>query len=182
MKNFFISYNSADNQWAQWIAWQLEEADYTLVIQAWDFRPGSNFILEMHQAATQAERTIAVLSPDYLKALYTQPEWAAAFVQDPTGEKGTLLPVRIRECELKGLLPAITYIDLVDLDEEAAKDALLVGVRRERAKPTAEPGFPGAIPRSVPERPRFPGALLPIFHLPHPRNPNSSSEEKGKLL
>jgi hypothetical protein len=32
MKNFFISYNSADNQWAQWIAWQLEEAGYTIVI------------------------------------------------------------------------------------------------------------------------------------------------------
>lgn len=42
MKNFFISYNSADSQWAQWIAWQLEEAGYTTVIQAWDFRPGSN--------------------------------------------------------------------------------------------------------------------------------------------
>jgi hypothetical protein len=32
LKNFFISYNSADNQWAQWITWQLEEAGYTIVI------------------------------------------------------------------------------------------------------------------------------------------------------
>jgi tetratricopeptide (TPR) repeat protein len=178
MKNFFISYNSADNQWAQWIAWQLEEADYTTLIQAWDFRPGSNFILEMQRAAQEAEHTIAVLSPDYLKALYTQPEWAAAFVQDPTGEKGTLLPVRVRECELKGLLSAIIYIDLVDLDESAAKDTLLSGVRfEERVKPTVAPGFPGAIPRSVPQRPRFPGALPPIWNLPHPRNPNFTGRE-----
>jgi hypothetical protein len=26
MKDFFISYNSADKTWAEWIAWQLEEA------------------------------------------------------------------------------------------------------------------------------------------------------------
>lgn len=29
MKDFFISYNSADRTWAEWIAWQLEEAGYT---------------------------------------------------------------------------------------------------------------------------------------------------------
>jgi len=177
MKDFFISYNSADRQWAEWIAWQLEEAGYTTVLQAWDFRPGSNFVLEMQRAATEAERTIAVLSPDYLGARFTQPEWAAAFAQDPTGEKGTLLPVRIRECDLTGLLPQIIYIDLVGLDELAAQDALLAGVRRERAKPTAPPGFPGVIPRSVLQRPRFPGALPPTWNVPHLRNPNFTGRE-----
>jgi len=166
IKHFFVSYNSADRQWGEWIAWQLEEIGYMTVLQAWDFRPGSNFVLEMQRAARGTERTIAVLSQAYLDALYTQSEWAAAFARDPTGEKGTLLPVRVRECDLEGLLPQIVYIDLVGLDEAAAKDALLAGVRRERAKPTAPPGFPGAIPRSVPEQPRFPEtpslAMMPI--------------------
>ena len=40
VKDFFISYNSADRGWAEWIAWQLEEAAYTTVLQAWDFRLG----------------------------------------------------------------------------------------------------------------------------------------------
>src|SRR5262245_22991516 len=113
MKDFFVSYNRADRSWAEWIAWQLEEMGYEVILQAWDFRPGSNFVLEMQEAAVDAQRTIAVLSPNYLTALYTQPEWAAAFAQDPTGEKGVLLPVRVRECELKGLLQSIVYIDLV---------------------------------------------------------------------
>lgn len=52
-KNFFISYSGADSTWAEWIAWVLEEAGYTVVLQAWDFRPGSNFVLEMQQAAAQ---------------------------------------------------------------------------------------------------------------------------------
>ena len=78
MKDFFVSYNKADRAWAEWIAWVLEEAGYSTVIQAWDFRPGSNFVLEMQKAAAEAERTIAVLSPEYLTARFTQPEWAAA--------------------------------------------------------------------------------------------------------
>jgi len=81
MKDFFANCNSADRTWAEWIAWQLEEAGYTTVLQAWDFRPGSNFVLDVQRAATEAERTIAVLSPDYLSARFTQPEWAAAFAR-----------------------------------------------------------------------------------------------------
>src|SRR4051794_949845 len=103
MADFFVSYNSADRAWAEWIAWQLAEAGYSTVIQAWDFRPGSNFELEMQQAAALADRTVAVLSPNYLNALYTQPEWAAAFTRDPAGNQGSLLPVRVADAELRGL-------------------------------------------------------------------------------
>ncbi len=177
MTDFFISYNKADRAWAEWMAWQLEEAGHTTVLQAWDFRPGANFVLEMQRAATEAERTIAVLSPDYLTAGFTQPEWAAAFAQDPTGEKGTLLPVRVRECDPRGILPQIIYIDLVGLDEAAAGEALLAGVQRGRARPGVPPPFPRAAPRSMPKRPRFPGALPPIWNVPLNRNPNFTGRQ-----
>jgi tetratricopeptide (TPR) repeat protein len=183
MKDFFISYNKADRRWAEWIAWQLEEASYSTVIQAWDFRPGGNFVLDMQQATAQAKRTIAVLSPDYLTALYTQPEWAAAFAQDPTGEKHLLVPVRVRECEIKGLLPQIVYVDLVKLDEAAARHALLEGVKRGRVKPQQQPDFPGASPRTIVNKPQFPGALPPIWNIKHHRNPNfTGREEELKAL
>lgn len=144
MKDFFVSYNSADRGWAEWIAWQLEAAGHSTVIQAWDFGAGGNFVLAMQKAATEATRTIAVLSPDYLSAKFTWPEWAAAFVQDPTGEKRLLVPVRVRPCELTGLMRSIVYIDLVGVaDGEAARTALLDGLLNERRKPPSEPPFPG---------------------------------------
>ena len=154
-RDFFISYNSADRAWAEWIAWQLEEAGYTTVLQAWDFVPGSNFVAEMDKAAQQAKRTIAVLSPSYLAASFPQPEWASAFAGDPTGAKRKLVPVRVAECDVRGLLGQIVYIDLVGLAEDEARERLLTGVG-ERLKPSEPPAFPGAAHAGEPS-PTFPG-------------------------
>jgi GTPase SAR1 family protein len=160
--DFLISYAGVDRKWAEWIAWQLEEAGYSLIIQAWDFRPGSNFVINMQRGATEAERTIAVLSQNFLTSYFTQPEWAAAFAQDPTGEQGKLLPVRVRECSVEGLLASVVYVDLVGKDEEAAKAELLIGVQRGRSKPINAPSFPFAdTQRQVPEQPGFPARLTP---------------------
>ena len=81
MRNFFISYNRTDERWAEWIAWTLADAGYTHYFQKWDFRPGGNFVLDMQQATTDSERTLLVLTTNYLSSLYTQPEWAAAFAK-----------------------------------------------------------------------------------------------------
>src|SRR5262245_7380285 len=160
-KDFFISYNKADRQMAEWIAWQLEEAGYTVVIQAWDFLPGENFVLNMQSAAQQARRTISVLSESYLSSLFTQPEWAAAFAQDPTSAKGTLLPVRVRECRPAGLLAPIVYVDLLGLEQAAAREKLLAAAGGRRAKPVTTPAFPG------PTGPAFPApAPAPTRNLP----------------
>ncbi|HKQ75047.1 MAG TPA: FxSxx-COOH system tetratricopeptide repeat protein [Blastocatellia bacterium] len=182
MKDFFISYNKADRVWAEWIAWHLEENSYSVVIQAWDFRPGGNFVLDMQRATEEGARAIAVLSPDYLASKFTAPEWAAFFAQDPTGEKGLLLPVRVRECQPRGMLAQIVYVDLVGKDEPVAREALLAGVKQGRGKPAAPPSpFASApsqvAPQASTESPRFPNALPAIWNVPHQRNPNFTGRE-----
>ena len=142
LEKFFVSYNKADKSWAEWISWQLEEGGYTAFLQAWDIKPGTNFVFAMQQATAEADRTVAVLSPDYIAAQFTQPEWTAAFVQDPTGVKGLLVPVRVREVDLRGMWTSIVYIDLVGLSKEQAKQALLNSISRKRGKPDLEPTFP----------------------------------------
>jgi response regulator RpfG family c-di-GMP phosphodiesterase len=174
MKDFFISYNKADRAWAEWIAWQLEEAGYSVNIQAWDFRPGSNFVLDMHRAVRESERIIAVLSPDYLTSHFTASEWAAAFARDPSGEQGLLLPVRVRDCELQGLLPQIVYIDLLNADESKAKDILLAGIKRKTVKPPHSPKFPFI--RTISEPSSFPGSPT-YWHVPYNRNPHFTGRE-----
>lgn len=163
-RDFFISYNQADEQWAKWIAAVLEVEGYTTFLQAWDFRPGGNFVLDMHNALKQSERFIAVLSPDYLDSLYCQAEWAAAFTKDPNSEKNLFIPVRVTNIKPEGLHAAIIYIDLfgVGEDEETAKQHLLSGVNVKRV-PRNRPSFPGTA------KVRFPGSL-PFNNLPYIRN------------
>lgn len=56
MNDFFISYNKADRKWAEWIEAVLESAGFSVVMQASDFHPGSNFVIEMHQAVHRDAR------------------------------------------------------------------------------------------------------------------------------
>jgi hypothetical protein len=163
MADFFVSYNKADRSWAEWIAWQLEDAEYSTILQAWDFRPGSNFVLEMQKASAESSRTLAVLSPDYLDALFTQPEWAAAFARDPTGRSRKLVLVKVRECRAEGLLPQITHINLTGMEESRAKEALLSGVRAGRAKPATPPVFPGIVSQDIRVKPPYPGSSHPAM-------------------
>jgi hypothetical protein len=180
--DFFISYTGVDRAWAEWIAFVLEEHEYAATLQAWDFRPGGNFAIEMQKAASQAERTIAVLSPDYLKSGFAEAEWSAVFAQDPKGNKGRLVPIIVRRCELSGLLKAIIHIDLSNYHDEAeAKLSLLKGVSRERAKPNKRPPFPGQrrlSPVSFPGSSKAEPAASQADYLPELRHPPTDFEKR----
>ena len=134
MKDFFISYTKTDEPWALGIRSWLEEAGYTVFMQDPDFHAGSNFVLKMHEGASTCRRTIAVVSPAYLESDFTPSEWAAAFVNDPKGENGTLLLVIVRLCELTGLLKAIRQIRIADMSVEDAKATLLSEVQHLQAQ------------------------------------------------
>jgi hypothetical protein len=159
--DFFISYTAADRAWAEWIAWQLEAGGFTTVLQAWDFRPGTDFVHQMQQAVQQADRTIAVLSPTYFGSQLGEAEWRVAFAKDPSGQHGLLLPVRVADCHPLGLLATRVYIDLVGMDETTARERLLSGVQEGRrwGLPKLAPAFPGfaATPADQRPAPVFPG-------------------------
>lgn len=142
MRDFFVSYTDHDRKWAEWIAWQLEEGGFSVVIQAWDFT--GNWIVAMDRAMREAERTIVVLSRPYIEALFTHSEWAEAFRRDPTGELDLLVPVKISPVTLSGILAKIVYIDLIEVSEDEARQRLLARANRQRGKPTSPPRFPAA--------------------------------------
>src|SRR5215472_19185386 len=77
--DFFVSYTQADRAWAEWIAWQLEEDGYRVLIQAWDMVPGSDWTQRVHEGVRQAGRTVAVLSAAYAESVYATAEWQAAW-------------------------------------------------------------------------------------------------------
>jgi hypothetical protein len=151
-RDFFISYASADQTWAEWIADQLEAVHYTTVLQAWDFRPGSDFLHLMQQATSTAKRTIAVLSPAYFGSRFGEAEWRVAFAKDPTGEQGLLVPVRVQDYTPPGLLASRVYINLVGLDEQTASATLLAGLNQRRANLPVDGRFPARCRGTRPDR------------------------------
>jgi len=162
--DFFVSYTGKDKAWAEWIAWQLENAGYRTLIQAWDFKSGGVFPGDMHRALIGSARVLAVLSPDYMDSAFCLPEWQAAFADDPTGEKGKLVCIRVVDFKPDGLLRGRTYIDLVGLSPDDANSLLLERLKQGRAKPVSAPSFPGAAPA-------FPGVSslpsVPTTAIPH---------------
>ncbi len=165
-KDFFISYNKADHGWATWIAATLEQAGYTTVIEAWDFRPGGNFALAMQDALRRCDRVVATLSPDYLQGPYAATEWASAYATDPTGARGRLVPVMVRDCAPEGLLATIIHINLIGLDEQAARSRLLGGLSAGRDKPLTAPAFPGlaaTLPTNEKTQDRTPSVKRPAL-------------------
>jgi WD40 repeat protein len=151
--DFFVSYSPADESWASWIAWELESAGYRVVLQAWDFVPGTNFIDFMDRGVTQARAVIAVLSRAYLTSRYGRLEWQSAIRADPDDPSRKLITVKIDDSPLEGLLATITYVNLIGVTDPSTARGRLLGRVREamagRAKPFSPPSFP------------FPGAAQP---------------------
>jgi tetratricopeptide (TPR) repeat protein len=177
--DFFVSYTGADRAWAEWLAWQLEAEDYTVVVQAWDFTAGRDWVHEMQHATTTAQRIVVVLSPAYLQSAHGEAEWRPFYAEDPSGERSLLLSVRVAEIEPPGLLKTRSYVDLVDRDATSARAALLAAVRGARGKPPEEPEFPGSgrTAVSAAEAPRFPAELPPTWNVSHHPNPFFTGRE-----
>jgi hypothetical protein len=106
-RDFLVSYVPSDRGWAKWIGWVLEDAGFRIVLQAWDFVPGSNWVSQLHGGVSRARRTVAVLSGEYAESEYWQAVWQAAWQQDPSGEDRKLLVVRVEDCPQPGLLKQI---------------------------------------------------------------------------
>ena len=171
--DFFVSYTQADRVWAEWIAWILEEDGRRVLIQAWDFVPGTNWVQGMQAGTRDAARTIAVLSAEYLASVYGGAEWQAAWASDPAGTGHKLLTVRVAQCDRPGLLAQVVGVDLFGLAEAEAKARLRGMVSAAitgRAKPDMPPGFPG-VGRAMPLAARFPGTLPQVWKVPA-RNSN----------
>src|SRR5579864_3816465 len=100
----------------EWIAWHLDEAGYSTLLQSRDDSRAVGFIERVQPATLRAERTIVLLSPEYLAGVETADDWQEAFARDPTGAKGHVVPLCIDATEASDALADVACIDLVGLN------------------------------------------------------------------
>lgn len=166
--DFLISYVESDRPWAEWIAWNLENNGYPVLLEAWDLGPGDRRIDRMNDGILRSRHIVAVLSPDYLRSTDVTAQWQTAFYGDPDGTKKKLVPVRVAACAPTGLLAGIIMLDLVGLDEQEARKRLVRTASwvlgGGRLAPAGPPPFPpGPLPAAIAEaisRPATPGKRI----------------------
>ncbi|MDI5982531.1 TIR domain-containing protein [Amycolatopsis magusensis] len=140
--DFYISHAEVDSEWAAWIAWTLEEAGHSTLLRNWDFRPGTNIILQIQRAARRSVRTILVITSAYqLESSFG--DWSNAFEADRAGHLGTIIPVRVENVPLDGVISDLISVDLIGVDEDTARRRLIEAAEGVRKKPAMQPAFPG---------------------------------------
>ncbi|MGN9760725.1 FxSxx-COOH system tetratricopeptide repeat protein [Streptomyces sp. SD31] len=164
----FVSHAGPDGQWAEWVAWHLQEAGYEVELGLWHWRTGDDFVKKMNDALARCSAVVALFSPAYFApGRYTEEEWTT-----PVARRDRLIPVVVEPLE-EDRLPAILTPrlrkDLHDLEEADALAALLEAVRGP-ALPTGKPDFPGTrTAKSRPRRRKAPAG-------PQPRFPSGTSD------
>ncbi|MDQ1046632.1 FxSxx-COOH system tetratricopeptide repeat protein [Streptomyces sp. V4I2] len=183
----FLSHAGHDGQWAEWVAWHLQQAGYGVELDLWHWRSGEDFVKKMTEALERASAVVALFSPQYFApGRYTEEEWTAA-----VAGRDRFVPLVVEPLE-PGQLPAILRPrirqELHDLDEAAALKALLEALRG-RDIPTASPAFPGKASRptkhtrsSPPQglQPRFPSATNDpaVWDVRQRRNPHFTGRDE----
>jgi hypothetical protein len=161
--DFFLSHAGRDGAWAEWVAWQLVDAGYSVELDLWDWAAGRNFVTGMSDALQRADRVVALFSAAYFeRERYTTAEWSSSLVHMPDEAQERLIPLRVEEVALERVPPVLrplVYRDLFGLDEESARRALLTAVAGN-ARPVWKPEFPGGpgeLNRLGGTGPRMPG-------------------------
>ena len=123
--DFFISHAGRDTGWAEWLAWQLQEAGYTVELDVWDWALGEDFVTRMEAALERADRLLAVCTEAYFSSVFGGAELRAAFAQQSAGR---IVPVLVEPVTLPPLYAPLIQLDLTGLDEAAAAARLRTGL------------------------------------------------------
>jgi hypothetical protein len=172
--DFFVSHAGVDRAWAEWVAWQLTEAGYTVELDVWDWAAGQNFVTAMSDALGRCARVVALLSAAYFdRSRYTTDEWSVAALHMPGTGDNRLVPVRVEDVPTKDMpavLRPVVYRDLFGVGEEQARQVLLeavAGPRRPDHKPVFPGhGTPGGMNRMGGAGPRLPGSVPRVWNVP----------------
>ena len=156
----YLSYVGEDRLWAEWIAAVLRQAGFQVLLPAGIAQVGGNERDEAVSAAAAASRTVAVVSPAYLRSAQSLGVREAMAVADPTGANRRLIPVRVGDTRGAEPFADRTVLDLGRRDATQAAEEVLRAIGRPPRPNDNDSSDP------VPAEPRYPKSIPQVWNTP----------------
>ena len=152
-RDYFISFNSADEAYAKAISDALRAAGFTTFYHPDDLGYGGHIPKWMNDALAKSRQMLALCSPAYLNsdALFSESERYARYWQDTRGERFKLIPVVLKEAEFPPLLAV--YKRLIVTDTTPAEAAAKVVAALKKSEQEGERKLAGEAKPAIQTRP-----------------------------
>jgi tetratricopeptide (TPR) repeat protein len=163
----FVWYAGADTGWAEWVAWHLDRAGYSVELGIWDGSTGKRLVRQASEHLDRA-RVVALWSAAYFEAArLTDDEWMWLLAGHSRGSarEKRLLPIWVSDPAGAVVPPALRHLTVrrVDnLEDGIAETALVSAVAGAQRPSTFSPGPTGA---PVQQRPRLPNSLPRLWNV-----------------
>ncbi len=132
--DFFISYHSSDQPWADWLAWVLEENGHSVTLQEGDVdKSGMVDIGNLDPFLNQirsSQQIITLLSERYILPNELFDQIVSRARLKPETNLPVLLPIRVESYKPQAEINLSPYLDLVDKSEVEAEQTILETVRQ----------------------------------------------------
>jgi tetratricopeptide (TPR) repeat protein len=117
--DIFVSYTSADRDWAFWIGKELLRLGHAAHVHEWEISGGGDIEAWMEECHNSADHILCVVSEAYLKAPHSSRERRSA--QWAIDRPNFALPVFVEDCKAPSLFANIKRCDLQGLSENDAR-------------------------------------------------------------
>jgi hypothetical protein len=150
-KDIYLCHNGADKPWVELLAERIEAERYlnrnlTVVFDKWDFKKGSNIVLDIDEFIDRCRFVGVVVSRAMLNAEWPTLERSVAVWSDPSGRLERVIPLMRENVTLPATLRVRNWIDFRDDDkfEESFRELIY------RLRGEAVPRGRGSLFPSVP--------------------------------
>jgi hypothetical protein len=131
-RDFFISFNSADEAYAKAISDALRAEGFTTFFHPDDLEFGGYIPKWMNDALLNARQMLALCSPEYMNegAVFSEAERYARFWQDTRGKEFKLIPVVLKDTEFPPLLAPYKRLTATGKTPVEAAAAVVAALKR----------------------------------------------------
>lgn len=184
--DFFISYAPVDQEWAEWIAWELERDGRKVLVQAWEKPRNSGWVTSLHQGISRSSLTIVVYDERHARAVFAAAGWNDAEGEELAGPGRQIVVVRVADRPLPTSLGPFPAVDLFGPNVTAADARTRLTDLLYRILPIADDDGNEPVPlppvsewRAVPKAAPFPGRRVPrVWGNVPPRNSHFIGREE----